>query len=83
MKTMYCNECEQVTGHQRKLGIGTIFMVLVTCGVWIFATPFYPNRCEICGSDYKTNKRLNKIRLKRKKKEGKREPKITGDYFTT
>jgi hypothetical protein len=51
MKTAYCPTCAKETGFQRKLGFGTFFAVLLTAGFWLFALPFYPQRCSICGND--------------------------------
>ena len=44
-----CSRCGKETAHQRALGAGTILMVLVTCGLWLLAIPFYPSRCIHCG----------------------------------
>ena len=50
MKMSYCPTCRRKTGHQRRLGFGTLFAVLITIGWWLLALPFYPRRCTICGS---------------------------------
>jgi hypothetical protein len=50
MKMMYCSNCGKSTGHKRALGFGTLFMVLLTGGLWLIAIPFYPLRCIICGN---------------------------------
>jgi|GEM_PF-6618762 hypothetical protein len=49
MKVLYCPVCEKPTGHQRKLGFGTLFAIILTLGWWLLAIPFYPKRCSICG----------------------------------
>jgi hypothetical protein len=51
MKIGYCAKCERETGFQRKFGFGTFFAVICTIGWWLLALPFYPKRCNICGSD--------------------------------
>jgi hypothetical protein len=51
MQMAYCPKCSQETGFQRKLGFGTLFAVIITCGFWLLALPFYPKRCNICGGD--------------------------------
>jgi len=50
MKMIYCRNCGKSTGHKRALGFGTLFMVLLTGGLWLIAIPFYPLRCIICGN---------------------------------
>lgn len=45
----YCLGCMRGTGHKRRFGIGTIVLLIITMGWWIFAMPFYPKRCVICG----------------------------------
>lgn len=49
MKMSFCPTCGKETGHQRKLGFGTLFAVIITLGWWLLALPFYPKRCLICG----------------------------------
>ena len=51
MKVAFCSNCGKETGHQRKLGFGTLFTVICTIGWWLLVLPFYPKRCVICGSD--------------------------------
>lgn len=51
MKVYFCPNCRKETGHQRKLGFGTLFAVLLTGGLWLLTLPLYPPRCQICGSD--------------------------------
>jgi hypothetical protein len=50
MKMAQCDNCGKLTGHQRKLGWGTFFAVILTGGLWLLLIPFYPSRCIICGS---------------------------------
>ncbi|MFY1939794.1 hypothetical protein ACOTC8_30185 [Achromobacter xylosoxidans] len=33
---------------RRKIGAGSVILVLVTAGLWILAIPFYRQRCPIC-----------------------------------
>lgn len=51
MKVRYCPTCGKDTGHQRRLGFGTFFAVVLTGGLWLLALPFYPKRCIVCGSE--------------------------------
>ena len=50
MEMVYCPNCGRNTGHQRKLGWGTLFGAVFTFGISLLAIPFYPLRCQICGS---------------------------------
>ena len=50
MKSKHCVNCNQTTGHKRHIGIGTLLMVLITAGLWLFAIPFYQVRCIRCGN---------------------------------
>ncbi len=50
MKTKLCPNCQQVTGHKRDIGIGTLIMVLFTGGLWLLAIPLYQVRCIRCGN---------------------------------
>ena len=34
---------------RRKIGVGTLILVLMTSGFWVLAVPFYEERCPICG----------------------------------
>jgi hypothetical protein len=49
MQMIQCPNCGKLTGFKRALGFGTFFMVLLTCGLWLLAIPFYPARCMTCG----------------------------------
>ena len=49
MELSYCGNCEKKTGHKRSTSFATFFAVIITMGIWIFAIPFYPKRCIICG----------------------------------
>lgn len=49
MQRLYCDNCQQQTGFKRAQSFGTLFMVLLTFGLWLFIIPFYPIRCNICG----------------------------------
>ena len=48
-----CTNCGKQTGHKRALGWGTFFAVILTGGLWLFAIPFYPSRCIVCGNSEK------------------------------
>jgi hypothetical protein len=47
----YCPVCQKTTGHARRLGFGTLFMVLLTCGFGLLLLPLYPKRCTVCGRE--------------------------------
>ncbi|HET8552702.1 MAG TPA: hypothetical protein VFM97_09545 [Gammaproteobacteria bacterium] len=48
MQMRYCYGCERMTGHKRKIGVGSLILVLFTW-IWLLAIPFYRVRCVICG----------------------------------
>jgi hypothetical protein len=50
MKFAYCANCQAQRGFKRSLGVGTIIIIIITWGIWLFALPFYPVRCIVCGS---------------------------------
>ena len=50
MSERYCHNCECVRETERDIGIGSIFLVFVTAGLWLFLLPFYPKRCTVCDS---------------------------------
>lgn len=35
--------------HRRKIGVGTLIMVLLTGGLWLVMIFLYQKRCAICG----------------------------------
>lgn len=49
MQMLQCPNCGKLTGFKRALGFGTVFMVVLTCGLWLLVIPFYPARCINCG----------------------------------
>jgi hypothetical protein len=49
MQMLQCPNCGKLTGFKRALGFGTLFMAVLTCGLWLFLIPFYPARCINCG----------------------------------
>lgn len=51
MQMIHCTNCGKINGFKRNLGFGTFFMVVLTAGFWLFALPFYPKRCIVCGID--------------------------------
>ncbi len=50
----YCGNCKTDRGFKRDIGFGGLIMVLVTMGFWVFAIPFYPKRCIVCGKEKKS-----------------------------
>jgi len=55
----FCIPCERDVEESRKIGVGTLILVLVTWGFWILAIIFYEKRCPICNC---TNLRDNKYK---------------------
>jgi len=47
---MYCNLCKRPVDARRQIGVGTLLLVLITGGLWLFLIPFYSKRCSICKS---------------------------------
>ena len=43
-----CMMCQRDVQTRRKIGAGSVILVLVTAGLWILAIPFYRQRCPIC-----------------------------------
>jgi hypothetical protein len=50
MAIKYCNQCQRNVTPRRKIGIGTLILVLITCFIWIIFIPFYQKRCPICNT---------------------------------
>ncbi|MGF6633557.1 hypothetical protein OKW39_000708 [Paraburkholderia sp. MM6662-R1] len=48
MSLKYCIMCERPVEPKRKIGIGTLLLVLLTSGFWLLTIPFYQKRCPIC-----------------------------------
>ena len=48
MAIKYCALCERKVDSKRKIGVGTLILILITAGFWILAMPFYRQRCPIC-----------------------------------
>ncbi len=46
---IHCPNCNKLTGFKRALGFGTLFMMVLTFGLWLLVIPFYPARCITCG----------------------------------
>ncbi len=68
-KTVYCCLCNRPVQARRKIGIGTLILVLITGGLWLFAIPFYRKRCPICeGTDFICPKEAEELK---KFKQGK------------
>lgn len=49
MEMIFCPNCGKLSGFKRALGFGTLFMVVITFGLWLLIIPFYPARCINCG----------------------------------
>jgi len=49
MTYKHCKGCDRKTGHKRSLGMGTLIMLFLTGGLWLFMIFLYPSRCIICG----------------------------------
>ncbi len=45
----YCPNCKQVTMRRRKIGVGTLILVLLTGGLYLPLIFFHRKRCAICG----------------------------------
>ena len=48
MTTKYCMNCRQEVTRKRIIGVGTIFMILITLFLWVLIIPLYQKRCPIC-----------------------------------
>lgn len=49
MEMIFCPNCQKLCGFKRALGVGTLFMAILTLGLWLLIIPFYPVRCINCG----------------------------------
>ncbi len=49
MQMIHCPNCGKLSGFKRSLGFGTLFMVVITGGLWLLMIPLYPSRCINCG----------------------------------
>lgn len=54
MRIQRCPNCEKWMGFEKRIGIGTLILFFITVGFWVFAIPFYPERCIGCGVDIST-----------------------------
>lgn len=54
----YCMNCKQTVQVKRKIGFGTVVLVLLTGFFWLLAIPFYRKRCIICGETFWKNKKF-------------------------
>jgi len=43
-----CVACQREVAWKRKIGVGTLLLVLMTFGFWLLLIPLYPKRCPIC-----------------------------------
>ncbi|KKK47246.1 hypothetical protein LCGC14_3157140 [marine sediment metagenome] len=59
MAIKFCALCERNVEVKRKIGIGSLILILITAGFWILALPFYSKRCPICTSTALHNQRTN------------------------
>lgn len=44
----FCRMCNRQVVPKRKIGVGTLLMVLMTGLMWLIMIPLYPKRCPIC-----------------------------------
>lgn len=51
MATMYCALCRRPVEGKRQIGVGTVFLAVITGGFSLLAVPFYKKRCSICKSE--------------------------------
>ncbi len=52
MAVRYCGNCQQNVEAKRKIGIGSLLLVVITAGFWLLLIPFYQKRCPKCqGTD--------------------------------
>jgi hypothetical protein len=49
MQVAFCANCNKHTGHKRRIGVGTLLVVLITFGWSLLLIPFYSKRCVVCG----------------------------------
>ena len=49
MEIVFCPNCKKPMGYKRAFGFGTLFAVVLTCGIWLLFLVFYPKRCIGCG----------------------------------
>jgi len=49
MRFLQCYNCGRRRGFKRALGLGTLLMIVLTFGLWLFVIPLYPSRCITCG----------------------------------
>ncbi len=59
MSIKFCALCERNVDAKRKIGVGTLIMVLVTAGFWLLAIPFYSKRCPVCTGSALHNQRTD------------------------
>ena len=60
MAVKYGGLCERNVEAKRKIGIGSLILVLLTAGFWILALPFYAKRCPICTATALSEQRASK-----------------------
>ena len=48
MAIEYCALCKRYVETKRKIGVGSLILILFTIGWWILVLPFYKKRCPIC-----------------------------------
>lgn len=48
VKMKFCNFCEKYIEENKKIGVATLILVLLTCGFWVLAIIFYEKRCPMC-----------------------------------
>ncbi len=50
MLRAYCQDCERMTTFTQRFNAGMLLGVLITGGLLLFAMPFSPYQCHICGA---------------------------------
>ena len=60
MTIKFCALCERNIDPKRKIGVGSLILIIITAGFWILALPFYNKRCPICNGSGST---LHKKRI--------------------
>jgi hypothetical protein len=54
MGVRFCKLCSRDVVPKRKIGVGTLILVLFTGFIWLLTIPFYSKRCPICnGTSFK------------------------------
>jgi hypothetical protein len=54
MSIKYCELCKREVEPRRQIGVGTLLMVFITFGMWLFLIPLYSKKCPICKGEQLT-----------------------------